>query len=200
MKFKNYVNSLTGDNRIFSNKEIANMTVKEAFGRQDEILAQHNQIGIPSEKELQASDNVVHVNSYTREDGTEVRAHWRSKPDGIQNNNLSAQKNSSDTSFGTLTGGASGVNMSSEFDSDNNKLLEGYVSTTDTVEDLKDFASEHIKPYRDYEHLEPIEKAQKWASKHTSWWTPSEYYGISEYLADDGKMPEKYAKHNDHYK
>ena len=35
MKFKNYVNSLTGDNRIFSNKEITNMSVKEAHVNED---------------------------------------------------------------------------------------------------------------------------------------------------------------------
>ena len=104
MKYKNYVNSLTGDNRIFSNKEIADMSVREAFGREKEIMSQYYQIGIPSEKELQESENVVYVNSYTRADGTEVKAHYRSKPDGVENNNLSVQKNS-----GTLTGGASEI-------------------------------------------------------------------------------------------
>ena len=88
MKFKNYVNSLTGDNRIFSNKEIADMSVREVFKNKDAIMRQHSQIGIPSEKELQSSSNVVYVESYTRSDGTEVRAHWRSKPDGSENNNL----------------------------------------------------------------------------------------------------------------
>ena len=89
MKFKNYVNSHTGDNRIFSNQEIADMSVREAFKRQNEIMSQYHQIGIPSEKELQSSDNVVYVNAYTREDGTEVKAHYRSKPDGSESNNFS---------------------------------------------------------------------------------------------------------------
>ena len=40
MKFKNYVNSLTGDNRIFSNKEIADMSVREVFKNKDGIMAQ----------------------------------------------------------------------------------------------------------------------------------------------------------------
>ena len=107
MKYKNYVNSLTGDNRIFSNKEIADMSVREAFKRQDEIISQYHQIGIPSVKELQSSDNVVYVNAYTREDGTEVKAHWRSKPDGIQSNNLSKQNKSAQSD--TPTGGASEI-------------------------------------------------------------------------------------------
>mgnify|MGYP007069998644 CR=1 FL=1 len=53
--------------------------------------------------------------------------------------------------------------------------------------------------FRSYEKLDAIEQAQKWTSKHASFYTPSEYYGISEYLADDGKLPEKYEKHNYHF-
>ena len=55
---------------------------------------------------LQASDNVVYVNAYTRDDGTEVRAHWRSKPDGIESNNLGF--NTSNKS-GIPIGGASEI-------------------------------------------------------------------------------------------
>ena len=45
------------------------------FSRKAEIMAQHNSIGIPSENELKSSPNAVWVEAYTREDGTEVRAH-----------------------------------------------------------------------------------------------------------------------------
>ena len=129
MKFKNYVNSLTGDNRIFSNKEIADMSVREVFKNKDAIMSQHSQVGIPSEKELQANNNVVYVQAYTRDDGTEVKAHYRSKPDGVENNNLSVQKNS-----GTLTGGASEISAiknegiivksASKISEEKNKLIE----------------------------------------------------------------------------
>lgn len=68
-----------------------------------------------------------------------------------------------------------------------NKILKGVYGQINKAKD-------------DYDGLEPVEKAQKYASKHTSWWTPSEYYGISEYLADDGEVPDKYKKNNDHYK
>ena len=50
MKYKNYKNSHTNDNRIYSNKEIADMSVREVFKNKDAIMAQHSQIGIPSEK------------------------------------------------------------------------------------------------------------------------------------------------------
>lgn len=68
-----------------------------------------------------------------------------------------------------------------------NKILDGVNSQINKAKD-------------DYDGLTPIEKAQKWTSKHASGWVPSEYYGISEYLADDGEMPDKYKKNNDHYK
>ena len=191
MKFKNYVNSLTGDNRIYSLNDITQMALGDVLKNKEELLSQYRVLGVPTESELQNSDNVVYVKAYTREDGTEVKAHYRSKPDGIASNNFS---------HGTPTGGASEVKELLKSNLNDSKILEGYVSTTKTVEDIKGFARENIKPYRDYEHLEPIERVQKWVSKHTPWWTPSEYYGISEYLADDGRMPEKYAKHNDHYK
>jgi len=100
MKFKNYKNSHTNEDKIYSRKDIADMSVREVFSRKDEIMAQHNSIGIPSEGELQSSPNAVWVEAYTRDDGTEVKAHWRSKPDGIYRNNLSQ---------GNPTGGASEV-------------------------------------------------------------------------------------------
>ena len=80
MKYKNYINSYTKDNRIYTNNEIADMSVREAFSREPELLAQNRQIGIPTEYQMQNSSNVVWVEAYTREDGTSVKGHWRSKP------------------------------------------------------------------------------------------------------------------------
>ena len=59
MKYKNYRNSYSGDDKIYSRKNIADMSVREAFSRKNEIMAQHNSIGIPSEGELQSSPNAV---------------------------------------------------------------------------------------------------------------------------------------------
>ena len=50
MKYKNYKNSHTNDNRIYSNKEIADMSVREVFENKNAIVSQYHQIGIPSEK------------------------------------------------------------------------------------------------------------------------------------------------------
>ena len=80
MRFKNYRNPYTKDNRIYSKSDIANMTVKDVFGRKQELMAQNRSIGLPSDSELMNSENVIWVESYTRDDGTEVKGHWRSKP------------------------------------------------------------------------------------------------------------------------
>ena len=94
MRFKNYRNSYTNDNRKYSKDEMLDMTVREIKDRAEEFIAQHRVLGLPDEKELAGSDNVVHVNAYTRDDGTEVKAHWRSKPDtgSLNNENSSPNK------------------------------------------------------------------------------------------------------------
>ena len=113
MRFKNYRNSYTKDNRIYSKNDVANMTVKDVFGRKQELMAQNRSIGLPSDRELMNSENVVWVESYTRDDGTEVRAHWRSKPDGVASNNFSQ---------GTPTGGASNIDESKQIEQVNDSL------------------------------------------------------------------------------
>lgn len=78
------------------------MSIREFKNRAEEFIAQHRVLGLPDEKELAGSDNVVHVNAYTREDGTEVKAHWRSKPNSSSSNNenpeiVNAEKSNNDT-------------------------------------------------------------------------------------------------------
>ena len=80
MKYKNYRNPYSGDNRIYSFNDLYNMSFGEVIKNKKELLGQYRVLGVPREEELQASNNVVHVEAYTRDDGTEVKAHWRSKP------------------------------------------------------------------------------------------------------------------------
>ena len=88
MKFKNYRNKYSDDDRIYSSEDVYNMPVGEAFNRKEELLSQNRQIGMPTPDELRSSGNVVWVSAYKRDDGTEVCAHWRSKPDSATENNL----------------------------------------------------------------------------------------------------------------
>ena len=99
MRFKDYRNPHTKDNRIYSYTDLYNMPFGELIKNKKEILGQYGVLGVPREEELQGSDNVVYVEAYTRDDGTEVKAHYRSKPGG----------GISHTENGVSTGGASNV-------------------------------------------------------------------------------------------
>ena len=79
MKYKNYRNSYTNDNRIYSFSDIYDMPLGEVLKRKQELLSQYRVLGVPKENELKGSDNVVYVHAYTRDDGVEVKAHYRSK-------------------------------------------------------------------------------------------------------------------------
>ena len=80
MKYKNYLNNYTFNRKIYSAENILEMTLDEILSKDKELIAQYNSIGTPSNRELNSSRNVVYIHEYTRDDGTEVRAHWRSKP------------------------------------------------------------------------------------------------------------------------
>ena len=82
-KYKNYRNNFSKSNVIYTNADLSRMSFGEASNRRKELVSQYRQIGFPSEKEMQNSSNVVYVNEYTRADGTHVKAHWRSKPEGL---------------------------------------------------------------------------------------------------------------------
>ena len=275
MKFRNYKNKHTNDNVIHSYENLMGMTFDEITDRANELGTQYKQIGLPTNSELNSSPNAVYVHAYTKDDGTQVRAHWRSKPEGgiianqiqngisipsynngifgdlnketfphfdsgifgnvnntniptfdngggVENNGVDVNNQNLQNTIAPIllpmilsqismpnmqtqqnvpTGFASDIDLQQEDNlNENPLLLEGNISKGNFEEGLKDFLHKYVKPYRDYEGLNSIEKAQKFASKHVPWWTPGEYYGISEYLADNGKMPDKYKKNNEHYK
>lgn len=81
MKYKSYKNNFSGDNKIYSYKDLLDMTLKDLVSFNKEIVSQNRQIGIPSPDELSSSGNVIWVDEYTKDDGTKVSGHWRSKPD-----------------------------------------------------------------------------------------------------------------------
>ena len=85
MKYKNYKNPYTQEDSIYSRNNMLDMSLRELISRKDEILAQTRVLGIPEDKELSGSENAVYVEAYTRDDGTEVKSHWRSKPKSLSN-------------------------------------------------------------------------------------------------------------------
>ena len=93
MRFKNYRNSYTKDNRIYSKEELLEMPIREFRDRGGEFVSQYKVLGLPNESELKSSSNVIWIEEYTRDDGTKVSGHWRSKPEGSNNTN-DAENNS----------------------------------------------------------------------------------------------------------
>lgn len=98
---RNFINAIANDNRIYTAEDIGKMTSKEFLANEKAIDYQLNNLGIPRESDLVGNPDVVYVHAYTKDDGTEVRAHYRSKPDGVVGNNYQMD--------GVATGGASNV-------------------------------------------------------------------------------------------
>ena len=98
---RNFINAITNDNRVYTAEDIGVMTGKEFMENEKAIDYQMANLGIPRESELTGNPDVVYVHAYTRDDGTEVKAHYRSKPDGVGSNNYEMD--------GAATGGASNV-------------------------------------------------------------------------------------------
>ena len=94
-KYKNYINKHTKNGDIHTIENIVNMSFGDVARREKELESQYNQIGIPSDADMQNSSNVVFVHEYTRDDGTIVRAHWRSKPE----NNGTFEMNNNETNY-----------------------------------------------------------------------------------------------------
>ena len=96
---RNFFNNVSGNNRIFTSEDIGEMSKEEFANSEKAIRHQWDSVGIPSNGELATSDDVVYVHAYTRGDGTEVRAHYRSKGGGR-------------LGIGTVTGGAASMGNS----------------------------------------------------------------------------------------
>ncbi len=79
--YSGYANpKLNNSNKIFTREEIAKMPRAEFAANEKAIDYQLGVIGIPSESDLKESCGVVHVSAYTKDDGTDVREHYRSAP------------------------------------------------------------------------------------------------------------------------
>ena len=91
---RNFINAIANDNRIYTAEDIGKMTNKEFMANEKAIDYQMANLGIPRESELTGNPDVVYVHAYTRDDGTEVRAHYRSKLDGGSWHGVIYDKNS----------------------------------------------------------------------------------------------------------
>ena len=87
LNLKNFFNTISNNNKIYTAEDIGKMSAEEFMTNEKAIDYQMENLGIPRESDLSGNPDVVYVHAYTRDDGTEVRAHYRSKPDGVGSNN-----------------------------------------------------------------------------------------------------------------
>ena len=90
--------------RIYTAEDIGNMTSKEFAENEKAINYQMKNLGI-----LTNNSDVVYVHAYTKDDGTKVKAHYRSKPDGVGSNNYQNTKN--------ITGAAANIDPTLKLES-----------------------------------------------------------------------------------
>ncbi len=93
---RNFINAITNDNRLYTAEDIGNMTSKEFVSNEKAIDYQMENLGIPRQNDLTNNSDVVYVHAYTKDDGTKVKAHYRSKPDGIGSDNYQSDGNNTD--------------------------------------------------------------------------------------------------------
>ena len=130
---RNFINAITNYNRIYTAEDIGEMTNREFLDNEKAIDYQLENLGIPRRGDLAGNPDVVYVHSYTRDDGTEVRAHYRSKPDGVGSNNYEHS--------GTLTGAAAGIEQPTLLEggiSYNNYPLQSRVTIDDYSQTIED--------------------------------------------------------------
>ena len=105
---KNFFNTISNNNKIYTAEDIGKMSAEEFMTNEKAIDYQMENLGIPRESDLSGNPDVVYVHAYTRDDGTEVRAHYRSKPDGVGGNNYEHS--------GTNTGAAEDIEPTLKLD------------------------------------------------------------------------------------
>lgn len=94
---RNFINAITNDNRLYTAEDIGNMTSKEFVSNEKAIDYQMENLGIPRQNDLINNSDVVYVHAYTKGDGTKVKAHYRSKQDGVVSDNCQNDGNNTDT-------------------------------------------------------------------------------------------------------
>ena len=79
---KDFFNKVSNNNRIFTAEDIGEMSGNEYEQNEKAIFHQLKNLGIPRQSQLSGNPDVIYVHSYTKADGTHVKAHYRSRNGG----------------------------------------------------------------------------------------------------------------------
>lgn len=111
---KDFFNKVLNDNRIYTREDIGGMSGDEFSLNEKAIDYQMENLGVPANSDLAQSSDVVYVHEYTRDDGTKVKAHYRSKHGRMAKN--SENKNVLSNEIEAVTGGAASIeNQKADF-------------------------------------------------------------------------------------
>ena len=78
-RYKDFFNEVTNDGRIFSYEDVINIPLDEDEFYREALDYQYGKIGFPPSAVLDKSDEVSQIGHFIYEDGSEPRAHYRSK-------------------------------------------------------------------------------------------------------------------------
>lgn len=81
-KLRDFFNKIANNNSIYTAEDIGEMSGNEFTQNEKAIDYQMENLGIPRRNDLSGNSDVIFVHSYTRADGTKVKAHYRSKHGG----------------------------------------------------------------------------------------------------------------------
>ena len=76
---KDFFNKISNNNRIFTAEDIGEMSGNEYQQNEKAIFHQLKNVGIPRQNQLNGNPDVIYVHAYTKADGTQVKAHYRSR-------------------------------------------------------------------------------------------------------------------------
>ena len=75
---KDFFKKISNNNRIFTAEDIGEMSGDEYEKNEKAIFHQLQNVGVPRRNQLNGNSDVVYVHAYTKTDGTQVKAHYRS--------------------------------------------------------------------------------------------------------------------------
>ena len=203
MRFRNYMNRKNRKNRIYSEEDLLKMQLGNLFDIEEDILAQDDEIGIPTLEELEQSPNTEWIEPYINEDGIEDGGFWQSVLTPMKERNYPQTEPTDSFAPESPLYKLSAIEVADNLNTEDEEekwepseyQLEGGVSKT-RVPVVTDIADEIKNTAKKYEGLDILTAGQKAASK-VSPAVYGDYYGLSSRFNDGDEVPERILKEND---
>lgn len=203
MRFRNYMNRKNRKNRIYSEEDLLKMQLGNLFDIEEDILAQDDEIGIPTLEELEQSPNTEWIEPYINEDGIEDGGFWQSVLTPMKERSYPQTEPTDSFAPESPLYKLSAIEVADNLNTEDEEekwepseyQLEGGVSKT-RVPVVTDIADEIKNTAKKYEGLDIWTAGQKAASKLPIDTIEREYYGLQSHLKDNEEIPQKVLEEN----